>query len=352
MRLQLALAACAIVAAPARPAHADTEASARVAVYADSDATTVITSSVAARGEIGEHLAIDAQYLVDAVSSASVDVITAATGRIHDVRHEVTAGATWRERESSLRAGYTESREHDWTSHTGRLAVAHDLLDRNLTLGLDTTLGFDSIGRVGGTPFAERLLTLGAEVYATYTASPRDLVSIGYGLSWLDGYQGSPYRFVVHGDLRAVREAMPAHRLRQTVTARWNRHLFDDSALRSELRAYRDSWAVASLTARLEYVVGFGALDLGVRVRGYAQRHARFYRPAYPTMMTYMTSDRELSSFVDGFAGAAVSYVHELGGRSLRCELSVDAFAFSFAEFPAMTRRTGSVAALGVTLGP
>ena len=348
MRLQL----IAGLAALARVAHADPDvtASARIAVYSDSDATSVTTSSVAASGNVSAHVRVTAQYLVDAVSSASVDVVSAASGRIHDLRHEVTTGAALGDSDGSVELAYTMSTENDWTSHTVRVALARDFLQHNLTLGVEPALGINRIGRHGGVAFHDEMTSIGAELYATYTASPRDLVSVGYGLADHDGYQASPYRFVVYSDLRAVREVVPRTRLRQTATLRWNHHLFDDSALRTQLRAYRDSWEVTSITAVAEYIVGVGALDLGVHVRGYAQTKARFYRASYPIEMPYMTSDRELSSFVDGFAGATLSYVHPLAGRDVRYELAGDAFAFSFSEFPALGRRTGVVLGLGAAV--
>jgi len=357
MRLQLitALAAAlAVTAAAASRVHADADpdaiASARIAVYADSDATSVTTSSIAVSGNVSEHLRVNAQYLVDAVSSASVDVVSSATGQIHDLRHEVTTGAAVGNSDGSVAASYTLSTENDWTSHTVRLALAHDFLQHDLTLGLEPQLAINRIGRRGGVPWHDTMTTLGAELYATYTASPRDLVSIGYGLTDHEGYQASPYRFVVYDHLRAVRESVPRTRWHQTVTVRWNHHLFEDSALRTQLRGYRDSWDVTSITAFAEYVVGFGALDLGVHLRGYAQRAARFYRPIYNTQPTYMTADRELSSFVDGFGGVTLSYARPLAGLDVRYELTGDGFAFQFSNFPALATRTGLVVAFGVAV--
>jgi hypothetical protein len=63
--------------------------------------------------------------------------------------------------------------------------------------------------------------------------------------------------------------------------------------------------------------------------------------------MTYMTADRELSSFVDGFAGTTLSYHHDLAGRDVRYELTADGFAFRFSEFSALSSRTGVVVGLG-----
>lgn len=342
MRLQLILLVLARVAA----ADPDVTAAARTSVYADSDHTNVVTSAVGASGNVASDVRIDAQYLVDAVSAASVDVITAATGRIHDVRNELTTGVTV----GPVHAAYIYSDEHDWTSHTGALGVTHDLADHQLTLGATATLGINHVTKMGDMDFSRKLGTGGLEVYAAYTATPRDVILVGVGGSYLSGYQASPYRFVVYGDLRAVFERVPATRPRETVTLRWNHHLFRDSALRTQVRGYRDDWGIWALTASAEYIVGVGPVDLGAHVRGYTQSEASFYLPYYPTERKYMTHDRELTRFRDGFAGITAVYLDELFGQDVRIELDVDAFAFRFDEFASLRSRTGIVAGLGVGL--
>lgn len=342
MRLQL------ILLATAATAHADPDVTgaARVAVYHDSDSTTVTTSSAAASGNVAPEIRIDAQYLVDVVSTASVDVVTAATARVHDTRHETTAGLTVH----AIHASYIYSTEHDWDSHTFGLGGSHDFLQHNLTLGAAASYARNRIGRDGYPMFREHLTTGGGEAYAAYTLSPRDLVSAGIGLAYLDGYQASPYRFVVYGNLRAVYEVVPHTRLRETLALRWNHALFANSALRTQLRAYRDSWGVLALTGGAEYIAGFGPLDLGVRIRGHRQRHADFYREEYAMPEAYMTSDRELSTLTDVFAGASATYALDVAARTVRIELTADAFRFWFSNFAPLASRTGVLVGAGVAL--
>jgi len=348
MRLQLAI--FAVAATRVASADPDVAASARVSVYADSDHTNITTSALAASGNVADGVRVDAQYLVDAVSSASVDVITAATGRIHDVRSELTAGATLGNADRSLHASYIYSREHDWFSHTVGLGGSSDFLHHNLTVGLSGSLGFNQIHRMGDAELSRRLTTFAMEAFAAYTVSPRDLVMLGTSVAFLDGFQASPYRFVVYDDLRAVYEIEPETRLRETATLRWHHHLFADSALRTMVRGYRDSWDLLALTAQVDYVVGLGALDVGFHVRGYHQTDANFYRPSYGAMQPYMTSDRELGRLSDVFAGTALVYLTELAERKLRIELDADAFEFRFDDVPRLRSRHGVVAGIGVGL--
>ena len=350
MRLQL-IAAIAIAAPATGRADPEVAASARIGVYADSDHTTVTTTSVAASASPTAALRLGAQYLADAVSSASIDVVSSATGRIHELRHEVTTTARYQRGDHALGAAYLYSVEHDWTSHTLAIDANRDLAQHAVTIGVAVTGGINAIGKVGDPDLRRRLVTGGGDASVTVAASRRDLVHLDLGVALLQGYQASPYRFAVYDDLRAVFETVPRARLRQVIALRWNHQLFADSALRMQVRGYRDSWGILSITGAAAYVVGLGAFDLDMHVRGYAQRGARFYRATYAAPMRYMTADRELSRFVDGFAGAGVAWRRDADdGGALRIDLKVDGFAFAFPEFPAMPSRTGMIVELGVAL--
>ncbi len=85
MWLQLAVVlACSWLAVPALGQEleaGDGSATSRVLVYDDNDATTVVTSIVDVETQISGDVSVGAYALLDAVSSASVDVVSAATGR-------------------------------------------------------------------------------------------------------------------------------------------------------------------------------------------------------------------------------------------------------------------------------
>ena len=76
MRLQLMCASLLVTSVASAQELAKVDE--RAAVYQDSDHTTIVTNNVAARGTPGKHFGVDARYLVDVISSASVDVISAA----------------------------------------------------------------------------------------------------------------------------------------------------------------------------------------------------------------------------------------------------------------------------------
>jgi hypothetical protein len=345
-----------IIALPAR-ADPAVEADARTSVYQDTDATTISTTAVAARANPTDQWTIRGRYLADVVSSASVDVVSAATGRFHEVRHEGLASAGLHDGTTTALATGIYSVENDWRSYTGAGSFARDFVNHQLTLGLSGSLGFNEVGRAGDANFHRELWEGSTSLEATLVSSPKDLVNVAYSLLLARGYQASPYRHVrfagpVPGITIAEPETDPDMRVRQALAVRYNRHLFSDSAIRCHLRGYIDDWGIKSGTGGLEYVIGLGDFELGIFARGYIQTHARFYREAYTERLRYMTADRELSSFADAFSGLRVGFAHrgEVRGflDEIRAEIKGTGFVFDYFEFPRLGSRRGIIAELAL----
>lgn len=360
MRLQLITAALLAAMAPAASARGDNmaEVSTRAGAYQDSDRTTIITDNVDAKGSIG-HVGAEARYLVDVISSASVDVITAATGRFHEIRHEAEGGLFYKDDDRKVSGAYIYSTENDWRSHTGVASFQQDFAHHNGTFKLAGSYVSNAVGRSGDANFRRHLDVGGGSASLTLVASPRDLIDVSYSLSYLNGYQASPYRFVRFSDpaggplAPSVPETDPNTRLRHAVTLRYNRAVFRDSAVKSHIRGYVDDWGVTSVTGGAEYVVGFGTFEIAALVRGYVQKAAVFYQPTYSVPQKYTTADRELSTFLDVFAGFRATYRKESMGRlsKLFIEAKFTGYYFRFFDFPRLPERTGLLAeaALGVS---
>ena len=359
MRLQLSAVGIALgimLSARSSAAQSLARIDDRASVYQDSDYTNIVTNNVAARTTPTEHWGVDGRYLVDVISSASIDVVTAATGRFHDVRHEIEGGANYRDDYRRISASYIYSVENDWRSHTGNAGFVQDIVRHDVTLKGGGTFVANEVGRRDDPYFSERLTVVGGNVGLTFVLGENDLVDVGYTASYLDGYQESPYRFVYFRGatpsplLPAQREEVPERRFRNSLTLRWNHHLFSDTALRSHVRGYLDDWGVRSVTTGTEYVVGFGEIETALFIRGYAQQHADFYSPQYAERRRYMTADRELATFVDAFGGGRIGWRKENVGvfEDIHAEAKVTGFAFHFIDFPRLRERTGIIGEVAV----
>lgn len=360
MRLQLTLglsiAATAIAGCGGAPAHGAVSADVRTAIYQDTDRTTIGTGTVAVRGRPSAETTLSARYLLDVTTSASVDVVAAATGRWDEPRHEVMGGAAYSDGTFSASGSYVWSLENDWESHTASGGVSHDLDDHNVTLGLSGSYVHNHVWRASDPNFSREMHVASGSAQLVLVGSPSDIVSINYGLTWVGGYQASPYRFARIRDpaggplFLTAPEVHPGDRYRHTLTVRWNHALDPATALRSHARVYADDWGVASLTLGTELRAGIDEWELGFMVRAYGQLGASFYRDVYDQPLRYMTSDRELSSFWDVFAGPLLGWRSESveGLHELRFEVRANGFAFHFPDFSRLPTRFGVVGELAL----
>jgi hypothetical protein len=315
----------------------------------------VSTSTAAVRAEPVPRATLKGRYLVDVITTASVDVVSAATGRWEETRHEAEGGLGYADGTRTATASYVRSMENDWSSHTFGGGASSDFFQHTLTLGVGGSVVLNEVGRAGDPSFEEELTQIGVTLSSALVASKSDIVSATYSLSHLRGYQASPYRFVAvqhpqSGMTVGHPERHPELRLRHALGLRWNHHAFRDTAIRSFLRGYADDWGVVSGTAALEYAVGFGDFEVAPFARGYLQTGAAFYESVYAEEGRYLSADRELSPFVDGFGGLRLGWRRAFAGAidELRAEAKGQAFAFRFFDFPRLPSRTGVLAELAL----
>ena len=386
MRLQLkgrALTSAAVAlalgggASVSSPARADWSGGAegRTSIYQDTSRTTISTTVVNARVSPSDRVTVSGHYLVDIISSASVDVISSATSKaqcssmvpsttstcqqqpFHETRHEGEAGITYADGTHTASLGYVYSVENDWRSHGFAGAYSNDYLNHRLTLGLGGSFTTNAVGRSHDENFHRSQKQFSLSFDVGIVGSKRDLISLDYSLVYVTGFQASPYRnaffadSTVPGQVIGTPEVVPDLRIRHAVAVRWNHHLFHDTALKSHLRGYTDSWGVLSGTAGTEYVVGFRELELGVFARGYAQNGASFYQDTYTERRLYMTSDRKLSPMIDAFGGLRLAWQHNhrLGFiEELHAELKGSGFALKFFDFHRMPTQQGVIGELAL----
>lgn len=342
-------------------ADVEISADARSSIYQDTDHTFISTTAVAASVKPVDFLSFRGRYIADVVTSASVDVVSAATGAFDELRHEGLGSVAYKDSNQTASLTYVYSTEHDWSSHSGSASYSRDFAAHQVTVGLGGSFTANDVGRSDDPNFHRSLLQGSASATVGLVATKRDLVNFDYTFVYLNGYQASPYRFVrisdasvtIPGIYVAGPEAPPERRARHALAARWNHAVGTDSALKSHIRGYLDDWGIRSVTAGTEFVVGLGAFDLGMFVRGYAQSKVAFYQPIYDRPRRYMTSDRELATFVDAFGGLRLAFGKKVGFlEELRAEAKVTGFAFHFFDFPRLTNRYGIIGeiAIGATL--
>ncbi|HEX6835771.1 MAG TPA: DUF3570 domain-containing protein, partial [Polyangia bacterium] len=244
---------------------------------APSDWLLVITPSVTGNVHATRWLSFDVDWTADVVTGAtprvygSPDVVSGAT-MMTEVRNVIGAGAAATVGPATLRAGYAYGTENDYRSHLLRAGFTLDLANHNTTIVGDYSHGFDRVCDLAqpGVPLTRRqpldtangcfsgiaALTeepLGIddlEVTLTQTLTRTTLVALAGSYQHLDGFQSNPYREVrLDGGVLQAQESHPRLRDRGAVTARVRWAVGKLAAtLGGDVRLYRDTWGVQSLT--------------------------------------------------------------------------------------------------------
>jgi hypothetical protein len=354
LRVQLIRrAAAALLLLLGGTARAEDSFVAKTQVYADSDHTVVVSPLVRMSKDVWRGGTVGAGFVADAVSSASVDVVTNATKQMTDLRKELSASLSQQIADTNLSAAYLFSLENDYLSHNVHLGAAQDLFQKNTTLALGWTLNLNDVGRSGDPTFHRSLTVNFADVSLTQVFGPKTVGQLSYTFQYADGYQASPYRFVrVEASPEfKLPETEPGTRLRHAVVVGVHRHVGQDSALQADYRLYLDSWGVVSHTVQLRLLTNFGRLTLRLRERFYYQSAASFFQPHYlDDTAPFVTADRELSTFWSDLLGIKLSYRFRGSFEGLSIEAKVDGFYFSYLDFAWLSDRVGANVELGLSL--
>jgi hypothetical protein len=300
-------------------------ASTEVSAYTDSDAVHVLSPTVS--GTVMDELAgwsIGGSYLVDAVSAASVDIVSTASSHWVERRHVGAGSASFKAGPTSIALSGGFSREPDYLSIGGGGVISLELAEKNVMPFLGGSYGHDLVGRTGD-PMAiwPELNKVSLKAGVTFVVNRSTIASLSFDEILERGYLAKPYRYlpVVASGAAAqvpvgasvdvvkslneysVAENVPTERNRTALAGRLA-HRSGSATFRGDQRFYYDSWELLASTTDLhEYI------DLGSRVivwphlRAHVQKGVVFWRriteqipnatgPA--GIPTYRAGDREL----------------------------------------------------------
>lgn len=342
LRLPLLTTACLFWTAPASADDRILSAphgQAGTSLYADDQDTTIVTPHVSAGATLPKSLAVQVGWKADVITSASVDVVTAATTRMTDLRNEATASVSRENLLPDLDADLTfiYSREYDSESRIGQIGVRRELFDDNVVVGLRYGASYNRFG-VLGEPFEtwEMLWVHDTDLSASRVLGSRAIAELVLSGMWAQGYQENPYRRVpiaLSPDLRSAEwlaEDVPDRRLRGALTGRFSAMFWQRWVARLSYRLYADDWGIVGHTEDAEVAVELtDGLTVRLRQRGILQGGASFYRERYEDAYTRRTRDRRLSPHLSGMAGLGLEW--KIGVLSIRA--SGDGIAWLFDEF-------------------
>ncbi len=294
------------------------------------------------RKSIFDKVALTGTYYLDAVSNASIDVVTTASP-YRETRHEFGLSADYVYRDAQITVGAMTSREPDYTANTGNVDVTQEVFGGMTTIALGFTRASDKVGKRYSPEFSDTARHWQYRVGATQILTTRWLMSANFEALSDDGYLGSPYRVArVFG--AAVPERNPRTRSGRAIKLRLVGDLGSRDSMHVEYRYFRDTWDIKAHTAEIGYSRHFGENWLAdTFFRYYSQRHALFYSDNATSETTYVSRNRQLSTFNDMGLGAKLSYtLRRVPGRyDLKLNGAYEYTRFKFKDFTDV--RTGSL---------
>jgi hypothetical protein len=334
-----------LVATQASGATLPEDRSEAVYHYYDGGGVKAQGPALLVRKSIADRVSLSAGYYVDAVSNASIDVVTTASP-FKETRQAYDLGADWLVRDTLVSAAVSTSREPDYIANSVSVDAAHEIFGAMTTVSLGFTRGADDVKKAYEPAFEDKATHWQYRFGLTQILSPRWLTSANFEAISDAGYLGSPYRAArVFG--AAVPERVPRTRSSRAVKFR---SLYDygegatRTALRAEYRYFWDNWAIKAHTLELgaaRYVAPGWLAEASWRY--YRQGDALFYSDNAQSETLYVSRNRQLGSFTSNAVAAKATYT--FGGAWARFDTkftgSLERKQFKFHDFTDV--RTGGL---------
>jgi hypothetical protein len=311
----------------------------------DGGGVTAYGPAFLVRKSIADRVSLSGQYYVDAVSNASIDVVTTAS-EFKETRTSWTLGASLLVRDAIVSLGYDQSTEPDYKASTFSADASQDVFGGMTTVSIGFSRAHDDVGKknVG---FFDEATHWSYRSGVTQILSPRWLASVNLEAVHDEGYLGSPYRAArVFG--ATIPERVPRTRSSRAVKLRTIGDVgtagVSRMAVRAEFRHYWDNWDIKSNTLELGGSRYFGERWLAdLSLRWYSQGKALFYSDNAQFETLYLSRNRQLSTFRSVGLGAKATWSPEgalASKHNLRLVGGYEFKQFRFSDFTDV--RTGS----------
>jgi Protein of unknown function (DUF3570) len=286
---------------------------------------TVQGPSILVRKNFGDSLSATANYYVDAITSASIDVVVSGASQYRERREQKSLSLDYLHGKSTWSLGYINSTENDYTASTFSLGVSQDMFGDLTTVSFGYAQGKDHISRmvkVSDNPFvkirdpafAKQVQRRDYRVGVTQVLTRNMLLSINLETVTEQGYLQNPYRFMRYenplgGYLRAA-EVFPHTRTSTAASGLLKYYLPWRAAIDGQYRYYTDTWGITAHTMGIEYTQPVGNWVLSGSYRFYRQGAANFFSDLFPyaNAQNFMARDKETSALRSNTLGAGVAY--------------------------------------------
>ncbi len=296
--------------------------------------------AVLLRKRVLDNVAVTGSVYVDAVSSASIDVVTSASP-FSERRTEYGLNADYIYRDVQLTLSTNASREPDYTAKRMGLDISQEVFGGMSTVTLGFTRGADDVYKHGEPSFVSSADHWQYRLGGSLILSPRWVASVNGEALADQGYLGSPYR-VAYEFGAAVPERVPGTRSARAIKFRIAGDLGSRDAIQLAYRAYWDTWGIRAGTLEAGYSRYFGDAWLAdLTLRHHTQQKAVFYSDNALVSNLYVSRNRQLGSFKDIGLGGKVAYtVKKVPGQyDITLNAACEYVQYKFSDFTDL--RTG-----------
>jgi hypothetical protein len=323
-----ALAGPALVAGSAAQAAVlpDDRADAMYHRY-DGGGVTIDGPSLLLRKKFAEKYSVSANYYMDMVSSASIDVMTTASP-YKEERTQGNLAFDMLQGKTQYSVSYTLSDESDYTANTATFDVSQDMFGDLTTVSFGFSQGWDQVRKNGDNAFEETVDRRNYRFSLQQILTPRLMAGLNYEVITDEGFLNNPYRSVRYLDDTSARgysyqpELYPHTRTSNAIAINARYYLPYRAAVHGEYRYYTDTWGIDANTVSIGYTHPWGKrwiFEAGYR--WYDQSAADFYSDLFPRAdaQNFLARDKELSTFTSQMFSLGATYeLPSLGWERIR----------------------------------
>ena len=312
----------------------------------DGGGVEVTGPSILVRKGDNKNFSVSANYYVDSISSASIDVVTQGSP-YSEQRTQKSLGVDYLHGDTIMSIGYTNSDESDYKADTASFSISQSMFGDLTTVTLGYSRGWDDVMQNGNPTFDETVDRQQYRISLSQILTRSLVMAINYENVTEEGFLSNPYRSDRYLDGAAFvfePENYPRTRTSNAVALDMKYFLPYRAALGLGYRYYSDDWDIDSHTAQIDYTHPLGERWIFELVgRYYTQSAAEFYSDLFPRQdaQNFRARDKELSRFTDFSFGVGVSYslLEHAWSHIDRAELSLKyrRFWFDYDNFSDLT---------------
>lgn len=319
----------------------------------DGGGVTIHGPSLLVRKTMAEKYSVSANYYMDMVTSASIDVEVSGASEYKEERNQYTLGFDYLRGKTTYSLNYSNSKEDDYEANTASFGISQDLFGDLTTISMGFSKGDDTVRRRdtltnGIDPnFDEPIDRWSYRVGVSQILTKSMILALGLEVITDEGYLNNPYRSFRYVDpdddtnYRLATEIYPHTRTSNAVSLNARYFLPWRAAAFGGYRFFTDTWGIGANTFELGYMhpLKNTGWTFEASFRYYDQEAADFYADLFPSIdyQNFMGRDKELSTFNSGTLHVGASYEFARGGwkfvKKGTLNIFYDRMEFSYDDF-------------------